>query len=178
MSKKKEGGWRKLDCTVWQRMRGFSHSERITLLYLNSCPSSHSSGLYYIPPPIISFETGLDIVDVDSTLDSLTVRGFILFDPSSCVVFVPGLLSATYGSEKLNADQTKGLESYLSKLIHNPAIEAFVQHFRKENELNYTPLYTPVNTPLYTGEGRGGYTGDWTGDDRDPFDCGDNVSPF
>ena len=53
--------FRKVDGVFWTdpKVRALTEQERYLFLYCITCPSAHSSGIYYNPLPMISYETGI-----------------------------------------------------------------------------------------------------------------------
>ena len=144
-NKQKSIGWRKVDCTIWQQMLTLKARDKLVYLYLKTSDSSHNSGLYYIPTNTISFETGLDNDDVIMALERLNTEGLIVYDFAFSMVYMPGMLYYTYGVDRLNDKQQKGLESYLKKYQHNTAIEFFLEEIESTNTIEYTPMSTRID---------------------------------
>lgn len=73
--------------TLWDRaMRGLSRDAQVVRLYVMTCKSRVSEGLFQLPLGILSFETGLDEDGVVKALAELDERGLVSYDDDAEVV--------------------------------------------------------------------------------------------
>jgi hypothetical protein len=87
-------GYRKVDGVFWTdpKVRPLTEQERYLFLYCITCPSAHSSGIYYNPLPMVSYETGISDKGLLKAFGSLR-EGFMVFRGSlSGVIFVRNML--------------------------------------------------------------------------------------
>jgi hypothetical protein len=97
-----------------KHLRAMGPEIQLVALYLVTCQSSHMSGLFYMPLPILCHETGMPLEGALKALARLSEAGFAHYDEASEVVFVPEMASYQIGPVLLSKDlRHKGLITYL-----------------------------------------------------------------
>jgi len=72
---------------VWDRaMRGLTTDAQVVRLYLLTCPSRVSEGLFHIALGILSHDTGLSVDETSLALDELHAAGLVTYDADAEVV--------------------------------------------------------------------------------------------
>ncbi len=71
-----------------RKLRG-SLEAQVVAAYLITGPSAHQLGIYYLPIPTISHDTGLSIAGATKGLRRVIEAGFAAYDEASCFVWVP-----------------------------------------------------------------------------------------
>jgi hypothetical protein len=71
-----------------RRLRGRTELQ-VVAAYLMTCPSANMVGLYYLPLPTLSHETGIPLEGASKALRSLSEEGFAYYDPAQEIVWVP-----------------------------------------------------------------------------------------
>lgn len=99
--------------TIWDAdMRRLNPSEQHVLLYLHTCPSSASEGLFPIAPGLIALDTGLKVAEVLGTLQRLEEAGYLTYDIHAEMV----LLRKSLEYQPLNKKGDKRISGAVSRV--------------------------------------------------------------
>jgi hypothetical protein len=144
----------------------------IAAVYLMTCPSANMIGLYYLPMPTMSHESGLTLEESPKALRSLSKVHFAFYDSESEVVYVPKMAKFQIGlSLKPKDNQIIKIVKLLEQYKHSSFIKAFHDEYRSAFHLPAleflesleSPSLTPSQTPSKPGTGSGAGTGEGSG---------------
>jgi hypothetical protein len=120
-----------------RRIRAAGPAAQVVALYLLTGPHANMLGLYYLPPPFICHETGLDPATVADALDALCAAGFCRHDPESEFVWVVEMARFQVAERLMSADKrVTGIRRALRRLPGNPFTAAFVARYGKAFHLD------------------------------------------
>jgi hypothetical protein len=95
-------------------IRNGGHELQVVAFYLMTAPSSNMIGLYYLPIPMISHDTGVTLEGASKALQSLSEAGFAHYDRASETVWVVEMATWQTAPELLPTDnRVKGVVSQL-----------------------------------------------------------------
>jgi len=116
--------FRKVDGVFWTdpKVRALTEQERYLFLYLITCPTAHSSGIYYNPLPMISYETGINEKALVKALGSLREGSMVYCGSLSGVVFVKNMLKF----QKPNANEKSNIEKHLKTIQDKELLVMFL----------------------------------------------------
>lgn len=147
----------RLDDDFWTdpKIEQLKPDEKLLFIWFFTNPYRNYSGLYKLPKPMISEQTGLSDTSINRGMDTLIDTKLISYDPIFKVVFVHSMLkrqlSKIEGQEKLSEKQIKGITNHLSTLHNCPLIQAFLDKYEYLGiTFDITPIDTPIDTPIYT----------------------------
>lgn len=82
--------FRTVDAKFWTdpKIRNFDSDTKLAALYLVTNPHTHLGGIYYLPMPIMSLETGISQRRLDTLWDTLSGADFARNDGKNSVVWV------------------------------------------------------------------------------------------
>lgn len=119
---------------------------KLIYLYFLTCPTSHTSGIYYLPLETVSVETGLPMESIDTLIDKVSIRYSRLFR----IVFIPKMMAHqpvwNDAHTALNAKFKIGLEHHLLRLHKCPLVNEFLNVYNTLDILYPTPI--PIDTPI------------------------------
>jgi hypothetical protein len=109
--------FRKVDGVFWTdpKVRELTEQERYLFLYCMTCPTAHSSGLYYNPLPMISFETGINDKALIKAFGRLREGLMIHYGMISGVVFVKNMLKFQAPNKNEKENISKHLKTIQDK---------------------------------------------------------------
>jgi len=86
--------YRTIDGVLWSdpKVRKLTPKGKLLFIYLITNPHSHSSGIYYLPEPVIATETGLTKKDVKIALDTLSGAKLARYDAEKHIVWVVNMI--------------------------------------------------------------------------------------
>ena len=140
---------------------------KVLFLYLLTSPHTHFCGLFYLPFPVIAFETGMDEKDIRKGMDTLSIGYQAKYDQENSIVWVVNMAKFAC----VNAKQWAGAINHIKTLQRTPLIAEFADHyFTPEMKQRYPidTLSTPIETPIDTTD---------TDTDTDTDISRDRVSP-
>ena len=113
-----------------KEIRALGLESQIVALYLMTCPHSNMLGLYYMPLPYISHETGIPFEGASKALRSLESVGFCTYDEGAEMVFVFEMAKHQIG-ESLDArdKRVKGVRNELDRLPKCLLINDFIERY-------------------------------------------------
>lgn len=128
-----------------RRLRG--DPEALTLaFYLMTCPSSTMSGLFYLPLPTISHETGLSLEATRRALMRLEAEEFAFYEEDAELVWVPEMARCQVGAELAPGDKRiKGLVREIERSRRSPFYSAFFARYAERYHL--PPVSHPFEGP-------------------------------
>lgn len=134
-------------------LRG-SPDMQIIAMYLVTCPSSSMTGIYYLPIPTISFETGIPAGRVRTALRHLEAEGVAMYDEEVSLVFVPNMARYQVG-ESLKAKDKR--IPWIIKELNGWKAHRFAKLFWRAyegpyclGEFPWKPLGSPFEGPSET----------------------------
>ena len=120
-----------------RQLRSCGYPARIIAHYVFSSPHSNMIGLYYLPLPYISYETGIPEKEVASAMECLEDIGFCFYDQESEFIWVPAMARYQIGKElKANDKQVIGIKNLCKSLPENPFLDNFYQTYGYAFNLN------------------------------------------
>lgn len=109
------------------KFKSLSPNEKLLFVYLFTNQHAHLSGIYYLPPPVIQYETRLSEAIIGKGIDTLSIRYLIRIDTLSDVIWVVNMLKYQSTSKKI----MKAVASQLETLHKCPLIEGFLDYYSK-----------------------------------------------
>jgi len=119
--------FRKVDGVFWTdpKVRDLSETARYLFLYCITCPSAHSSGLYYNPFPMICYETGIKEKELSKAIGSLHEAQMVTCGSLSGVVFVRNMLKF----QQPNVNEKKHIEKHLHTIQDKELLSMFLNTY-------------------------------------------------
>jgi len=124
-------GYRKVDGVFWTdpKVRSLTEQERYLFLYCITCPSAHSSGLYYNPMPMISYETGINDKALSKAFGSLR-EGLMVYSGSlSGVIFVRNMLKFQAPNKNEKESIAKHLKTIQDKELLIMFLDTYTEYW-------------------------------------------------
>lgn len=106
---------------------------------LTTGPSSHVSGVAYIPPYDLAHLLNLTVDRVQQVIADMEQDGVLVYDTQHSIVWIVGAIETQLGSPRWR-DHPKWLDptiSYLESLPASIAIERFLDHYRLIDRIAY-----------------------------------------
>ena len=115
--------------TTGRRLRGDPGGLTLAF-YLMTCPTSTMSGLFYLPLPTISHETGLSLESTKRALERLEGEGFAFYEEETELVWVPEMARCQVGAElALGDNRIKGLLREVERSRRSRFYSAFFERY-------------------------------------------------
>ncbi|EIC23285.1 hypothetical protein [Thiorhodovibrio frisius] len=115
-----------------------------TLIFCETAPESHPSGLYFITSAAVAsmIEEPTDLVDL--AFDNLDRAGLLLRDPEWQLVYLPGYCARQFGkwrdTERASRDwKTVSIKRHIASLPPSHLVGLFLESW---------PIFTPEESPL------------------------------
>ena len=109
---------------------------QVVAMYLITGPASHMTGLFYLPAPTLSHETGIPLEGALKALRSLSEGGFSRYDEESEHVFIPEMARFQIGENLSQRDNRhKALVRELDGLRKSPFFNDFIEKYGEPYEL-------------------------------------------
>ena len=146
--------YRTVDTRFWSdpKVRGLGRQSRYLFLYLMTNGHTHLSGIYYLPFPIIQFETGMDVEQVTAAMDELSTEKLTSFDPENHIIWVVNMLRWQIGwGGRKNPKNMKAVANQLESLHECAIIDCFLKYYEDLN----IPYRYPIDTLSTKGTGTG-----------------------
>jgi hypothetical protein len=114
---------------------------QVLALYTVTCPGASAIGIYYLPIPIVSHETGISPQEALKGLQRLSEVGFCAYDAPSEWVFIRNMAKFQIGQELKAADNRhKWLCRELESVRKSPFFNDFLTMYRDCFHLNELSL--------------------------------------
>jgi hypothetical protein len=138
-----------------KKLRG-NRGAQVLAAYLITCGSATMTGLYYLPLPVVSHETGLSAAEVESSITFLREIGFADYDHDRELVWVYGMASWQIEEELCEGDKRiKGVLKELSAFRGHRFVLEFWKRYQRPFNLGRMPagiarkdLSSPLEAPL------------------------------
>lgn len=121
--------------TIWRtHLRPLSPTAKFLGIYLMTNNYLRMIGIYYLPIPHISIDTGLTEEEINEGIDELTKSAFCLYDEDSYFVWVVNM-AFTQVAENPNQRQVKGIMNELLALHKEDRccfVQAFLDHYKEQ----------------------------------------------
>lgn len=119
--------YRTIDAAFWSdpKINCLDPRGKLLALYLVTNPHSHVGGIYYLPEPIVSHETGLSKRELDTLWDTLSGAGFCRIDKKTSVVWVVKMFFYQGRGEK----NEKSVASHLRSLHNSSLVNEFLHAY-------------------------------------------------
>lgn len=157
----------------WIEYKNLKKDEKYLLVHLRSCPSSHYSGVFYLPVENIACLSGLEISDINRLLDTLSIPyrypidrvseaennkiqeiqqnpsefieiGYLLlYDRQNSIVFLKDMLFDQTDGN-LSDKQVKGIAKYIDSLPPSPVINEFLECYDYLNIKKFLSKKYPI----------------------------------
>lgn len=101
----------KLEARFWQRgtgkrLRG-DKAAQVLAMYIMSCESARTLGLFYLPWALVTSETGLSDAEARAALARLEAEGFAFYDGAEELAWVPGMAVRRVGETVKDSDKKR-----------------------------------------------------------------------
>lgn len=132
--------YRAVETKMWSdpKFKNLSPNDKLLFIYFFTNQHAHLSGIYYLPPPVIQYETGLSESEIKKGIDTLSIPYLIHIDTPSDVIWVVNMLRYQSTSEKIMKHVATQLES-----LHKCPL---IKHFLKYYEDLSIPYRYPIDT--------------------------------
>lgn len=125
-----------------------NRSAQVLATYLISAPGSTMTGIYYLPLPIISHETGMTMPEVLDALLFLASIDFAHYDGVAELVWVPAMASWQIGASlKPNDNQVKGIRRELAAFNNHEFVHQFWERYGEAFSLGPSTLVRGARPP-------------------------------
>lgn len=126
---------------------------QVVALYLMTAPSSHQTGIYYLPVAYISNDTGIPIEGASKALTRVIQGGFCLYDASAEWIWVREMAIWQIGEPTSDADKrVVGLQNYYANLPNLSFLPDFFDRyekvFRLKTRRDSTDFPKPLTSPF------------------------------
>lgn len=134
--------YRKVDGIFWTdpKVRNLTEQERYLFLYCLTCPSSHSSGIYYNPLPLISYETGINEKALIKAFGSLQEALMVYCGTLSGVVFVKNMLKFQAPNKNEKESISKHLKTIQDKKLLSMFLDTYTEYKQGFDKASLTLL--------------------------------------
>lgn len=123
-----------------RQIRSLGTECQVVAMYLLTSPHSNMLGLYYIPIPYISHETGIPFEGASKALRSLENVGFCHYHSESEVIWVVEMAKYQIGETLSENDKrVKGVENELERVPKCPLIKDFIERYGEAYHLKFKP---------------------------------------
>lgn len=132
-----------------KEIRRFGRDCQVVAMYLITCPSASALGLYYLPIPTLSHETGIPAQGALKALQRLSEAGFCHYDPAAEWVFVPKMARFQIGGRlELKDNRVKWIRRELEAFGKSPFLNDFLKLYRDDFHLqDVSPSEVPSEAP-------------------------------
>ncbi len=131
-------------------LRGNPDAQAVAL-YLLSAPSSNMIGLYYLPLPVLVYETGVETTRLPEVLSALAKIGYAFYDEDTDHVWVPEMLQEQLRGPLKDQDKRRqGIVKAVTQYSDCRFYGDFWARYDRELGLGLPPPQTPSK-----GHGRG-----------------------
>lgn len=120
--------FRSVDARFWTdpKVRSLPFEVKALFLYFITAPVAHYSGLYYLPLPMVLYETGMSEKTLKNAMDLLEKNGMVLFDEMASTVFVVNMAKF----QVLNGSMVMALKRHFTENIQSKSmIAAFFEKY-------------------------------------------------
>lgn len=127
------------------KVRNLSLKNKLLFLYFITNPHAHYCGLYYLPEPMILFETGMSQIEYQEGIDTLSIGYQVLIDQVNSIVWVVNMGKFQLSSQQ----QITGAIKHIKELQKTYLKQKFVEKYPKfENEIDTLsiPYAYPIDT--------------------------------
>jgi hypothetical protein len=132
-----------------RQIRELGRDAQVVAMYLLSCPSSNMIGLYYLPLPTLSHETGIPLQGASKALRRLSEAHFAHYDETEEVVWVPEMARHQIeGSLKPGDKRVIGVSKEAAQYKKSRYYKAFLQKYAAAFNLRDTPPAEPLASPF------------------------------
>lgn len=135
-----------------RKIKNLGTEARLVSLYLQTNPSAHMTGVYYIPVVLIAHESGLSVEKVTNILADLCLLGYCSYDYEYEYVWVHDMgINQVSSQLKLNDNRVKAVNNYYEAL---PKLSFLKNFYDKYSELFllYTCHLQASSKPLCSKE--------------------------
>ena len=124
--------------TTGREIRYLGRATQLVALYLLTCPSANMAGLFYLPLPTLSHETGVALATAKRILKNLGELEFAHYDVRSETVWVVAMARYQVGEELKPGDKripaiVRELEQYRSSAFFNDYLKRYGEAFHLED---------------------------------------------
>ncbi len=113
-----------------RKIKNIGLEARVVSLYLQTNPSAHMTGVYYIPIVLIAHESGLSVEDVKATLNNLCIIDYCSYDYEYEYVWVHGMgINQVSAQLKANDNRVKAINTYYSSLPKLSFLQVFYSKY-------------------------------------------------
>lgn len=132
-----------------RQLRQCGTEELLVALYLMTCPSSNMIGLYYLPIPVISHETGLPIETASKALQRVCEAQLAMYDEENEIVFLPEMARYQIGESMSAKDnRVKFVRKLLDQYSKSFLINEFHARYDEAFNLEAAPKRKAPQKPL------------------------------
>ncbi len=141
-------------------IRARGKDAQILALYLFTSPHMNMIGLYYLPIPTITYETGLTADEVRAAMAALDDVHFAYYDEHDELVFLPTAAVHQVGEELDPKDnRAKGVKALLYPYRHHRFARQFIERYKTAYSLRINTPPKVLLSPLQAHPKQGGGEG-------------------
>lgn len=131
-----------------KRIRQLGADAQVIALYLLTSPHANMIGLYHLPVPYISADTGIPIDGASKALQRLTDAGFCGYDADAEVVWVYEMSRDQVGENlKANDKQCAGVANAYAHVPTNKFLASFYERYKTAYHLSEKRMGSPSEAP-------------------------------
>ncbi len=131
--------------TTGREIRARGRDVQLVALYLMTSPHANMLGLYYLPLPYLSHETGIPLEGASKALRSLGEVGFAFYDERDEVVWLPEMARYQIGEALKAADKrVQGVVNELTRYRKSRYYEPFLKRYAVPFNLPAMPPAVPI----------------------------------
>lgn len=152
----------KISPTFWtgetgRKIRALGSDAIVIALYLPTCPSANMIGLFYLPLPSMSHETGLPSKPLLRVLNDVICTGYCFYNFETEFIWIPEMAKHQIGETLLERDNRhKAVVREWDATRKSGFYDSFYQRYSYVYNL---PLPRASEAPLKPGAGTGAGTG-------------------
>jgi hypothetical protein len=137
--------YRTIDSELWidRKVRCLDTETKLLFVYLITNSHTHLSGIYYLPKPFITHETGVALKGLDRGLEALDKADMVKYDNDNELVFVINMLKRQKGLSAENKNVWKSISSQLKSFENSYLVSLFVERYGSDNLILSSPLQAP-----------------------------------
>lgn len=117
-------------------IRAIGVDAQLLALYLLTNPHTNMFGLYYLPIPLMTHETGLSVRKIISILGQLQAIGWCRYEPTTEFIWVIEMAGYQIGDMNPDDNRMKGLRRAWQALTPNPFLGLFHEKYGMRWGLN------------------------------------------
>lgn len=140
-----------------RKLRAIGSEAIVISLYLPTCPASNGIGLFYLPLPTMSHETGIPLKPLQRVLNQVIQTGYCFYNPQTECIWIPEMARHQI-SETLSPPDNR--HKYVVREWNAMKKSGFYISFYERYKMVYNlPKIDPIEAPSKPRAGTGAGTG-------------------